>query len=167
MSSRDETYSLLSWRKEHEEIEGHVASAERAVASGSVESASSAMDKLAEALEDHLSVEERAYLPMVEQLSPRGADFSASVRLAHAGLRESLEQLRELVELAQWPEAQRSFAVFAERFRGHEAQEHAFEDIREEVGEGEMPLASYLVMHPSARLSDGERELLLRWAGGP
>jgi hypothetical protein len=44
--------------------------------------------------------------------------------------------------------------------------EHAFEEIREEVGEGEMPLASYLVMHPSARLSDGERELLLRWAGG-
>jgi hypothetical protein len=47
-----------------------------------------------------------------------------------------------------------------------EAQEHAFEDIREEVEEGEMPLASYLAMHPRARLSDEERELLLRWAGG-
>ena len=48
-----------------------------------------------------------------------------------------------------------------------EAQEHAFEEIREEVGEGEMPLASYLVLHPRARLSDEERELLLRWAGAP
>ena len=126
MSSRDEAYSLLSWRKEHEKIEGHVVSAERAVASGSIESASSAMDELAEALEDHLSVEERAYLPMVEEQSLRGTEFSASVRLAHAGLRESLEQLRELVELARWPEAGRSFALFSERFRAHEAQEQAF-----------------------------------------
>jgi len=48
-----------------------------------------------------------------------------------------------------------------------EAQEHVFEEIREEVGEGEMPLASYLVMHPRARLSDEERDLLMRWAADP
>ena len=79
-------------------------------------------------LEDHFSVEERVYLPMVERLSPRGADFSASVRLAHARLRESLEQLCELIERARWPEAGRSFILLAERFRAHETEENDFAD---------------------------------------
>jgi hypothetical protein len=68
---------------------------------------------------------------------------------------DHVEHARGELNFSDWPELD------------FEAQEHAFEDIREEVGEAEMPLASYLVMHPSARLSDGERELLLRWAGGP
>lgn len=40
-------------------------------------------------------------------------------------------------------------------------QEHA-DDAPEEVREKEMPLRIYLVMHPEARLSDGEREELAR-----
>ncbi len=105
MSRRDEAYSLLTWRSEHEQIERRVLAVERAVASSSVKSASRAIEALADALEDHFSVEERAYLPMVERLTSLGADFSASVRLAHARLRESLEQLHELIELARWPDA--------------------------------------------------------------
>jgi len=126
MSSRDESYSLLTWRDEHEKIERRIIAVERAVASSSIRSASSAIEALAAAIEGHLSVEERAYLPMVEKLSPRGAEFSAAVQLAHAQLRESLEQLHELIELARWPEAARSFALLAERFRAHEAEENSF-----------------------------------------
>ena len=128
MSRRDEAYSLLTWRNEHEQIERRVLAVEQAVAASTVKWASRAIETLADAFEDHFSVEELAYLPMVERLSPRGTEFAASVQLAHAQLRESLEQLRELIELARWPEAGRSFALLAERFRAHEAEENSFAD---------------------------------------
>jgi len=40
---------------------------------------------------------------------------------------------------------------------------HLLEEIRDEVGKGEMPLAIYLPMHPEARLDDADRETLLAW----
>ena len=46
-----------------------------------------------------------------------------------------------------------------------QAQRHAFDDIRHQLETGKMPLASYLILHPSARLSEEDRALLLRWAG--
>jgi hypothetical protein len=44
-----------------------------------------------------------------------------------------------------------------------EEQEHLFEEMWEEVSEGAMPLRSYLWMHSEARLSEAERDTLLRW----
>ncbi len=46
-----------------------------------------------------------------------------------------------------------------------ELQEHALEDIREEISEGEMPLWSYTIIHRDARLTDAERDVLIRWVG--
>ena len=48
-----------------------------------------------------------------------------------------------------------------------EAQDLAFEDIGQQIEQGEMPLTSYLLLHPSARLSDDDKRRLLRWSGGP
>ena len=45
-----------------------------------------------------------------------------------------------------------------------EALEHAFHDIDEQIAKGEMPLKSYLIMHPSARLSEDDKSALRRWA---
>lgn len=42
----------------------------------------------------------------------------------------------------------------------------AGEEIADEVSEGGMPLASYVVGHPEATLSDGDRQILLSWANG-
>lgn len=39
-------------------------------------------------------------------------------------------------------------------------------EIRKAVGEGEMPPWQYRLLHPEARLSDAERELLLRGLAG-
>lgn len=124
--SPKQAYSLMTWREEHAEIEARLAAAEAALESSNLDATGPAIDALADALEEHMSVEERAYLPMVARLSPRGSDFSASVQLAHDRLRESTEQLRELVELARWPEAHRAFALLAERLRAHEVEERAF-----------------------------------------
>lgn len=38
------------------------------------------------------------------------------------------------------------------------------EDISIEVGEGRMPLGIYTIMHPSAKLDDAQRELIVAWA---
>ena len=37
-------------------------------------------------------------------------------------------------------------------------------DLGETVGEGDMPLKDYLLMHSEARLSDEQRDLLVEWA---
>jgi len=47
-----------------------------------------------------------------------------------------------------------------------EAQEHALDDIHEQVTKGEMPLTSYTLLHSRARLDDTQRELILGWAAG-
>lgn len=38
------------------------------------------------------------------------------------------------------------------------------DDISSEVGEGRMPMGIYTLMHPSAKLSDEQRELIVTWA---
>lgn len=45
-------------------------------------------------------------------------------------------------------------------------QNHKFEEVIETVREGEMPLPSYtwLGMHPEAKLSEGEKNVIVDWA---
>lgn len=45
-----------------------------------------------------------------------------------------------------------------------ELQEHSFEDIEEQISEGKMPIRSYTLIHRDARLSQVDRDALLRWA---
>lgn len=45
-----------------------------------------------------------------------------------------------------------------------ELQSEAFHDVEEQVSKHKMPLRSYQILHPGARLSDEDRETLLRWA---
>ena len=40
------------------------------------------------------------------------------------------------------------------------------EEIAEELGEGEMPLRSYTLLHPEARLDEARVEAVIRWARG-
>jgi len=41
---------------------------------------------------------------------------------------------------------------------------HKLEELEENVSEGEMPLKIYLPLHPEARLTDAERQVLVDWA---
>jgi hypothetical protein len=47
-----------------------------------------------------------------------------------------------------------------------EAQDMARHEIEEEVSQGKMPLRSYKLLHPEARLDPAERQQLLEWARG-
>ena len=41
---------------------------------------------------------------------------------------------------------------------------HRLEEMCEQVEKGEMPLASYLIMHPTAKLTDADKKTLCDWA---
>ena len=43
-------------------------------------------------------------------------------------------------------------------------KDHKLEEVEEMVADGEMPLWFYLPLHRDARLSDGERDLLIEWS---
>ncbi|MDT8340017.1 MAG: heme-binding domain-containing protein [Longimicrobiales bacterium] len=47
-----------------------------------------------------------------------------------------------------------------------ERRDHKLEEVVEYVEEREMPLRSYMLGHPEARITDQEREVLIRWANG-
>ena len=65
---------------------------------------------------------------------------------------DHVEHGREDLNFSRWP-------LF-----DFEAQKHLLGEIEEEVSEGEMPLWSYKLGHPEARLTEEERETLLAWA---
>jgi hypothetical protein len=44
------------------------------------------------------------------------------------------------------------------------AQHHALEEIAEVVQAGDMPPGSYAWMHPAARLTDAQRQVIVEWA---
>jgi hypothetical protein len=46
-----------------------------------------------------------------------------------------------------------------------DGQDLALEGIRKQLENRRMPLESYLLLHPEARLTDAEIDTLLRWAG--
>ena len=58
---------------------------------------------------------------------------------------------REHLNFSEWP----AFDM--------DEQEHLFEEMEKEVEDKEMPLKSYLILHPDARLTPDDRQTLLRW----
>lgn len=57
-----------------------------------------------------------------------------------------------------------NFSTFAGRRVA--VQNHKFEEIAEMVGDGNMPLKSftYFGLHPDAKMTDGQRKLVIDWA---
>lgn len=63
-----------------------------------------------------------------------------------------VEHARGDLNFSEWPEYD------------FELQEQAMEDIDKQISERKMPLRSYLILHPGARLSDSDRKVLIDWA---
>jgi hypothetical protein len=67
-------------------------------------------------------------------------------------LAHHVEEGRRELNFSEWP------------ILDFEAQGHDLKDIEEQIAEGKMPLRSYRLMHPEARLDEAERGRLLEWA---
>ena len=59
---------------------------------------------------------------------------------------------REHVNFSNWPHEHPDWAA------------HRWEDISEQVDYREMPMPKYTLLHPEARLTDAQRQELIRWA---
>jgi hypothetical protein len=71
-------------------------------------------------------------------------------------LADHVEHGREHLNFSSWPAADA------------DERAHALEEIEEQVKTEEMPLSSYLLLHPGARLSEADRARLVDWArSGP
>ncbi len=55
-----------------------------------------------------------------------------------------------------------NFSVWESYEAGRKAKK--LEGIAEEVGQGEMPMAIYVPLHPEAKLSDADKALVVEWA---
>lgn len=67
-------------------------------------------------------------------------------------VRDHVEEAREELNFSAW-----------NRYDGGE-RAHNWEEVAEAVGEGHMPLRTYLFVHRDARLSDVDRQVLIDWA---
>ena len=67
-------------------------------------------------------------------------------------LAEHIEHGRGDMNLSRWP----TYDL--------EEQAYIFKDIREQIVEDEMPLESYRIMHAGARLTEADKQILLKWA---
>ena len=65
---------------------------------------------------------------------------------------EDVEEGREELNFSTWADST------------PKRQEHKLEEICEVVEEREMPLKNYLLLHPSAKLSDADRRRLCEWS---
>ena len=63
-----------------------------------------------------------------------------------------MDHARDDLNFSQWP------------VLDFEELEHNFRDIDEQIAKDEMPLKSYRILHPEARLSGEEKDALRRWA---
>ena len=69
-------------------------------------------------------------------------------------LQDHINEGREHLNFSEWA----NYTV--------EKRDHKLEEMVEMVHEGEMPLNSYLIAHPEARLTDAERQELTGWFEG-
>jgi hypothetical protein len=67
-------------------------------------------------------------------------------------LKQHVDEGRRELSFSEW-------ATYPKRKR-----ERKLHEICEQVESGQMPLASYLPLHPSARLSDEDKRVLCDWA---
>ncbi len=123
MSAHATSNPMIRWWQEHSELDGLVEVVVEALGGGAIDSAGESLEDLARALEAHFELEETAYFPLVERLSPDQRAAVDAARVGHRNIRERLEALLTLVATGDLRAARAAFDVLLERFRTHEAEE--------------------------------------------
>ena len=123
MTALETRTGLQRWWQEHSELDALVDVVIEALADGAIVSATGSLEDLASALETHFELEESAYFPLVERLSPEHRSAVEGARLGHRQIRERLGGLLELVEEGDLPGARAALAALLDGFRAHELEE--------------------------------------------
>jgi hypothetical protein len=124
MATPETTNGMQRWWQEHSELDALVEVVIEALGRGGTRSAAAgSLEDLAGALEAHFELEESAYFPLVERVSPEESSALAAARLGHGKIRDRLKELRELVENGDLHAARAALDILLERFRAHEVEE--------------------------------------------
>ena len=123
MTAPETARGVRRWWEEHSELDTLVAVVVEALGRGEIAPAARGLEDLSAALETHFGIEESAYFPMVERLSPEHGTALHAAQLSHRLIRKSLEDLRALIDGGDLAAARSGLDVLLERFRSHEVEE--------------------------------------------
>lgn len=123
MTAPETSRGARRWWEEHSELDALVAVLVETLGRGEISPAARGLEDLSAALETHFGIEESAYFPMVERLSPEQGMALRAAQLTHRLIRKSLEELRVLIEAGDLAAARSGLDVLLERFRAHEVEE--------------------------------------------
>ena len=123
MTAPETARGARRWWEEHSELDALVAVLVEALGRGETAPAARGLEDLSTALETHFGIDESAYFPMVERLSPEHGAALNAAQLSHRLLRKNLEDLRVLIDGGDLAAARSGLDVLLERFRSHEVEE--------------------------------------------
>jgi hemerythrin-like domain-containing protein len=115
--------AIERWWQDHGDLDYQVGAVVHALTQRGVAAASAAIEDFADALEDHLGVEEEVYFPLIERLAPKHAPAVQRARFAHLELRDGIDKLREQLMRGELEPARRSFTALIAQLRSHEKME--------------------------------------------
>ena len=108
---------------QHEQLDMFAAMVSSSVEGGSLRSARRAFTSFAAALESHISLEDQTFFPALRGLSPSLGPSLAQLIAEHAGFRQRLDDLHELLARGSAEEFRRGFDGFCSDFAQHEVRE--------------------------------------------
>jgi hypothetical protein len=123
MATPETTDGMQRWWQEHSELDALVEVVIEALGRGAISATAGSLEDLTAALDAHFELEESAYFPLVERVSPEQSSALAAARLGHHKIRERLNELRELIESGDLRAARAALDILLERFRAHEIEE--------------------------------------------
>jgi hemerythrin-like domain-containing protein len=115
--------AVQRWWEEHSELDRLVKGLEDTLEVGNAARASEALERFAEALGSHLSVEEDVYFPLLEQLLPESLPDVRQARVAHRDLLSELDRMRDQLADTDVHTARSTLERLLWRFRDHEKLE--------------------------------------------
>ena len=108
---------------QHEQLHTLAAMVSSSVERGSLRSARLAFTSFSAALESHMTLEDQTFFPAIRGLSPSLAPHLAQLIAVHAGFRQRLDDLHELLARGSAEEFRRGFDGFCSDFAQHEVRE--------------------------------------------
>ncbi len=123
MQDADEGAAFEVWWEEHSELDRLVSEFALALNDGGAVEARKSLELLTETFENHFSLEELVYFPIIEALSAENAEKVRAVKLGHGWIRNQLERLAGWLEAGDLVAGREGFETLLDRFRQHEAEE--------------------------------------------
>jgi hemerythrin len=121
--SSPDALALPRWWEEHSELDQMVADVTQTLEASGFDAALTALSKLKQALEQHFTVEETIYFPLIERLAPEEAGSVRAAQGGHDRMRRALDDLQEFLAGGDRSGVRRVLAELLAGLSEHESHE--------------------------------------------